>query len=308
MKTGEPPTALKARTGEFTPPTRERQARSKSPRDGEGFTPSLGQFYTTGIKAAALRAYHGGMEHLGDIARYLDSAAYRLKGQGGPRPAFGHAPFVTITRQAGAGGRILADAVLERLNRRSGPAYEGWQVFDRSILHMLAEDPKLKVSMRHLLNEEYHNRLTDYVEEALFGWTPQDVLMAKIFRAARALCGAGKIIIVGRGSQCATADLPGGIHVRLVASKERRLRKLKREWGIDEKRALKRMEELDEARKMLVRVHFRRDADDPLLYDAVFNGDRLPYSEIADWIVEEIEKKAHLLEAAAGRTRSAGSA
>ena len=248
------------------------------------------------------------MEHLSDVSRYLDSAAYRLRGEGGTKPAFGHAPFVTISRQVGAGGHALARAVLAAFARRSGPAFEGWEVFDRALFDMLAQDPRLKVSMRYLLDEEYHSRMTDYVEETLAGWTPQDVLQARIFRAARALAGAGKVIIIGRAGACATADLRGGVHLRLVASLERRLKSVMRKWGMDEKRARRRLEDLEEARRMLVRVHFRRDVDDPLLYDAVFNEDRLPSAEIAEWVAGEVEKKAHLLEITASRTRSAGNA
>lgn len=248
------------------------------------------------------------MEHVKDVARYLDSASYRLRGSGGAKPSFGHAPFVTISRQVGACGHGLAKAVLEALDRRRGDCFRGWELFDHPLLKMVSEDPLLKVSMRYLLDEEYHSRLTDYLEEALGGWTPQDVLQAKIFRAARALAGAGKVVIIGRAGACVTGDLRGGVHVRLVASRERRLRAVMRRWGMDERRARRRLEELEEARHMLVRAHFRRDVEDPLLYDAVFNEDRLPTAEVADWIVGEIEKKAHLLEAAAGRTRSAGTA
>lgn len=242
------------------------------------------------------------MEHASDVARYLDSAAYRLT-QAEPKPAFGHAPFVTISRQVGADGHALAEAVLDALARRpGGEPLQGWQVFDRALFTMISEDPTLKVSMRYLLDEEYHSRMTDYLEMALGSWTPQDVLQAKIFRYARALAGAGKVVIVGRGAACATADLPGGIHVRLVASPERRLQRVMRRTGLDERQARKRMDELEESRRLLVRVHFRRDVDDPLLYDAVFNEDRLPFGEIASWIASEAEKKAHLLGRAADRT------
>jgi hypothetical protein len=240
------------------------------------------------------------MEHASDVARYLDSAAYRLT-KAEPKPAFGHGPFVTISREVGADGHALAEALLDALARRGGTAFEGWQVFDRALFAMIAEEPRLKVSMRYLLDEEYHSRMTDYLEQTLGSWTPQDVLQAKIFRYARALAGAGKVIIVGRGAACATADLAGGIHVRLVASLQRRLLALQRRTGLDEKRARKRLEELEEARRLLVRAHFGRDISDPLLYDAVFNEDRLPTSEIASWIAGEVEKKAHLLDHAAKR-------
>jgi cytidylate kinase len=247
------------------------------------------------------------MEHLSDVARYLDSAVYRLTEQR-PRPDFGRSPFVTISRQVGADAHGLAEAVLGALARRDGPAFEGWEIVDGRLFRMIARDEKLKVSMRYLMDEEYHSRLTDYLEQTLGQWTPQDVVQAKIMRAVRALAGAGKVIIVGRAAALAAAELPGGVHVRLVASKERRLKRVMRRSSLDERRARRRMDELEESRRALVHAYFRRDVDDPLLYDAVFNEDRLPAGEIAEWIAAEVEKKALLLERAATRTRPEASA
>ncbi len=234
------------------------------------------------------------MEHISDVVRYLDSVAYRMELAPNP-PPFGHSPFVTISRQAGADGHALARAILEALGRRHGEAFEGWEVFDKYLFQMLAEDPRLKAPMRYLLDEEYHSRATDYFEQ-LFGWyTPQDVLTARILRSVRAIAGAGKVVIVGRAGATATADMRGGIHVRLVASEERRIALLRRRTGLDDKRAKSRLAELDEGRRRMIREHFKRDVSDPLLYDAVFNEDRLPTSEIAEWIADEVEKKAALL-------------
>jgi len=234
------------------------------------------------------------MEHVSDVVRYLDTAAYRME-QAPPARRFGHSPFVTISRQAGADAHALARAVLDALARRRGEAFEGWEVFDKYLFQMLAEDPRLKAPMKYLLDEEYHSRATDYFEQ-LFGWyTPQDVLMSRIFRSVRAIAGSGKVVIVGRAGACVTADMRGGIHVRLVASLEHRVEALRRRTGYAEKRAKQRLEELDHGREMLIRQHFRRDVKDPLLYDAVFNQDRVPLGEIADWIADEVEKKSAAL-------------
>jgi hypothetical protein len=233
------------------------------------------------------------MEHVSDVARYLEAMTSRMV-EAGSAHRFGHAPFVTISRQAGTGGHALAEAVLRALQRRGGDAFKGWEIFDRALFQLLAQEPRLKVSMRYLLDEEYHSRLTDYFEQAFGWWSPQDVVLARIARSVRALAGAGKVIIVGRAGACATSDMSGGVHVRLVASAERRLAAIKRRTGLDDRAARRRLADLEESRSLLVRVHYKRDIGDPLLYDAVFNEDRLPSGEIAEWIAAEVEKKAGL--------------
>src|SRR5215204_3288809 len=75
----------------------------------------------------------------------LHSADYELHhggphgGSGGPRPA---APFVTISRQAGAGGRSFARELARRLNERD-PGDLPWTVWDNELVERVANENHL---------------------------------------------------------------------------------------------------------------------------------------------------------------------
>lgn len=67
----------------------------------------------------------------------------------------GGAPFVTISRQAGAGGHVVARALLDRtFEARPKALFEGWSLFDERLAEMVAENPALKVSLKGLAEED----------------------------------------------------------------------------------------------------------------------------------------------------------
>ena len=85
----------------------------------------------------------------------------------------------------------------------------------------------------------------------------------------------GRIVFVGRASHLLTQSLPGGFHVRLVAGKETRIRRLMELQHVGEGEARSIIERTDLGRRRFVKSHFGRDIDDPHTYDLVINTDRI---------------------------------
>ena len=67
------------------------------------------------------------MSELEKIKSFLESASYEGKQGPGLDRGNGRYPFVTISRQAGAGGNSLGDAILDELKDRRDPLFQGWQ-------------------------------------------------------------------------------------------------------------------------------------------------------------------------------------
>jgi Trp operon repressor len=137
----------------------------------------------------------------------------------------GMRPFITISRQGGAGAHTLAEAILKEMGKRQNqPFFQGWHIFDNELCHMLEQDAQLKVTMDSLLTEEYRSALDDLIHELIDGASPQYAIVKKMSRCIRTLALMGKAIIVGRGGACLTQDLGLGVHVRLVAPFQARVR------------------------------------------------------------------------------------
>lgn len=237
--------------------------------------------------------------HLKHVARYLDSLAFRKADREDGRP-WGTGPFVTISRQAGAGGHALAEALIKELSgSRKDSASDDWQLFNQTLLSLMSKEPGLDESLHSILNEEYYSKGHDYIRQVLGGRPPQDVVLRRIFGLIRSLAGAGKVIIVGRAGVCLTRDMPGGVHIRLVAERESRLAALGRQLCIDRAAAVKKLRDLESARANLARTHFGRDIEDATLYDCVWNTDRVETAAIARWIAGRIEEKVQASQRAA---------
>jgi len=173
-----------------------------------------------------------------NVRPIVDSIVYREKAGQWPNALRGQFPFVTISRQSGAGGHTLALAVMEELKKEfEGGWSQGWQVMDQEICRQVAEDPAVRVPVDSLLAAEYHSELEDILKELFLGYCSQDAVIRRMLHLIRDSATFGKVILVGRGASCLTRDLPMGVHIRLVASFESRLRRMRQSMNINEKQA-----------------------------------------------------------------------
>ena len=64
-------------------------------------------------------------------------------------------PFITISRQAGAGGTTVAELLARMLNEDCKARPEiPWTVFDRNLVEKVLEDHELPEEFRNLIKEE----------------------------------------------------------------------------------------------------------------------------------------------------------
>lgn len=216
-------------------------------------------------------------------------------------------PFVTISRQAGAGGHSLAAALIEAMEEHPRrDLFAGWRVVSRDICGRLASDPRFKVSKEDILLERFRSVTGDLLAGFLTGDTPHELVLAEMFRLVRRFAQEGRVIVVGRGGACLTRDLPGGVHVRLVGSAPRRIERLAAALGLAHDAAAAELKRRDANRRRLLRDHFGKDADDALLYDVVWNTDHVHMEDCARNVLMLVEGRADRLvrerEAAASPT------
>lgn len=201
-------------------------------------------------------------------------------------------PFVTISRQAGAGGHLLSYVILsEFLKHKESSLFDGWHVFDKDLCEVVAKDPKLQGTMEILVAEKYRSEFRDFVESLFTGQSKQYLLYKTTFKVVRMLAMIGKVIIVGRGSALVTADLPQGIHLRLVAPRANRIIWMMKRFKLNKEDASKAVDKQDSDRKKLIKLFFHRDIEDPLLYDAVWNTGKVGLEVITRAAIDLIQDR-----------------
>lgn len=92
-------------------------------------------------------------------------------------------------------------------------------------------------------------------------------------------------VIVGRGAAFVLRGWPGMLHVRLVAGREARLRRVIERTGLEPDEAARRLETADRERREYLKHHYGVDWSDPLHYSMVLNTEALDCETAARIIV-----------------------
>lgn len=202
-------------------------------------------------------------------------------------------PVITITRQTGSGGNLVANKLSEYLQNRV-PTHCSWAVFDQNIVEKVLEDHDLPKEMARYMPEDKRSFINDMIEE-LFGLHPSSWdLVRQTAETILHLAQAGNVILVGRAANVVTSRMPNTFHVRLVGSFEERVKRVMTIGKMSQKEAEQYVKKEDEARVKYLKHYFNKDPNDPLLYHLTINTDRIPPEEAAVVIGEAVIHHFHL--------------
>lgn len=233
------------------------------------------------------------MNRVENIERYLRA---KLAADIRPRDTTegpGVHPFVTISRQAGTGGHELADAMLDVFAEEPDTnLFSGWQVYDKTVCEIVAQDPKFASSLDSLLEEEYRSKANDFFHQVLRSTVDQNMVMDRVFLVVRTIAGMGKAVIVGRAGAQVTRGMPQGVSIRMVAPEAYRIERAMRIRGISEREARAGGRKRDTDRARLIKAHFDCDIADPTGYDATFNAASLDHHQMARAVARLVRERA----------------
>lgn len=205
-------------------------------------------------------------------------------------------PFVTISRQHGAGGATLGRELVDRLNardRRTIDAENGqrWTLWDDELVTRVAEEHHLPASLVESLEDQKPTWLGQFLGslpsfDPGAGGASADEF--KVYRrvavTVRALAESGRVVIVGRGSAFITHNLPMGVHVRLVAPLRDRINATASELGVAKDAAEKVLHDKDQRRQAFFRRHWPGRGMEPENYTATLNTSAVPAQALADCV------------------------
>jgi cytidylate kinase len=217
---------------------------------------------------------------LDNFGRYLQAQAAVPEKDRQARPL-----TITISREAGAGGKTIAELTARRLTTvENSLTASPWAVFDANLAKRVLEDHQLPANLERFVAEDARLPVEAIVEEVLglhpSAWTLVQHTTHTILR----LAALGHTILVGRGANVITARLPHVFHVRLVAPLATRIHQIAEYYHLGEAEAAKVVRELDQARRRYLRRYFNAEVDDPTLYDVTLNTGRLGFARAAEVI------------------------
>lgn len=227
-------------------------------------------------------------------------AEQQLREPGGESQHKDVAPFVTISRQAGAGGWSLAKLLVERLNTID-PGERQWAAWDRELLERIAEEHHIPAALVESLE---HPRC--WLEDLLSGISLSNdaasldeyQVYRRVASTVRGLARAGRSVIVGRGAVYATNDLPGGVHVRLIAPVEYRIARVARLMKVPEAKAAAEIHRLDRHREAFHRRYWPGKALMAEVFTITFNAAAITEEQMVASVLPLIRRSSPSLVAA----------
>jgi cytidylate kinase len=219
---------------------------------------------------------------------------------------------ITISRQYGSGGDIIAQEICKRL---------GYQYFDKQMIVDVADQVGIARRLAIDYSEDTHEvqtfldrlfrntataaQMLAWAENPAIASSPEradltdEAVIGLIKRAVRTAYKRGKVVIVGRGGQVLLKDQPGVLHVRIVAPLENRIQRVKalliqeRPGTTGDLELRRKAQDLIAQRDVASADYIKRFYDydwaNPLLYHAILNTGELSM-EVATQIILELAR------------------
>jgi cytidylate kinase len=184
--------------------------------------------------------------------------------------------LITISREYGAGGGELAARLARAL---------GWELLDHELLHRAAQLEHLPDAELEALDEQAVSlsdrfRIHPMHERYIHG----------LSEAARQAALQGKVILVGRGTRQLVGGSSESLHLRLVAHRDWRVRRMAAIEGLDPDEAAARCLAVDRARERFTRYFFGASAWSPCEYDLVVNTGRVSLDQVVELVADLVRE------------------
>jgi cytidylate kinase len=188
-------------------------------------------------------------------------------------------PVITISRQAGAGGRKLAEALAERL---------ALDLHDRNIVEKIARDSRLSREMIEELDETEMNQARLWVQGVLNQRIfMRDQYHLAVVKVVTALASRGGAVFLGRGAHLILGEA-ATLRLRLVASHRTRLQNILERTNLSRAEARALMDETDRRRAKHTRKVFRMEPGKAEHFDLVINTERLNLEDQIDLVLQAL--------------------
>lgn len=182
-------------------------------------------------------------------------------------------PVITVSRQAGAGGRQLAEALCKRLDL---------QLHDRSLVEQVMRQENLPPALVAEMDEQITSQSHLWIK----GLFNRRIFLLKEYQSAltntiSALADSVGGVFLGRGANHVLGDR-ADLRLRVVAGFESRLDRIQQRVDLSRAEARALLKETDESRADFIGRIYGAPSGRPQDFDLTLNTDRLADADLAD--------------------------
>ena len=185
-------------------------------------------------------------------------------------------PVITVSKEPGADGNILAQKIAERLDL---------DIFNRDIIKGIAESAKISASVIETLEKKRLSGVEDFISSLVNKhYLYPGVYLEHLMKVVCTIAEHGRAVIVGRG---ANFILPPEkrFSVRMVAPLDVRIQNIARRFDVSAEEAKRRVIRRESRRSAFIRHSFNADISDPLHYDLTITTGKLSIESAVEAVI-----------------------
>ena len=174
--------------------------------------------------------------------------------------------IVTISREPGSGGGIVAGRLAEKL---------GIDIFHQEVINEMAKSADVSEKLVETLDGRGLSTLEDWISSLVHKrhlWP--DRYMQHLMKVVGTIGKHGRAVVVGRGGNF-ILPTEKRFSVRIVADQVWRIGNVAKEFDISPEEAKRRVMRTESDRRAFIRKYFNADIADPTHYDLVVNTETL---------------------------------
>jgi len=199
-------------------------------------------------------------------------------------------PFITISREYGSGGYEIAHEIASAINT-GGTSDPVWAAYDRKLLEKVMDDTGLSESLTETMTSNARKSMTNFIQTSFSKFPSQVTVFRRLVETIRLLAINGHVIVVGRAGNVITRDIPGGMHIRIIAPMEYKIERMVHLTGQKRPDVEKLIKTKTKERDGFIKEYVKFEPADPDNYDLIINNDRYTSKEAAQLIISAIKLK-----------------
>jgi cytidylate kinase len=191
-------------------------------------------------------------------------------------------PAIAISRSHGAGGRQVADRVAERLSL---------EIYEKQLIERIAESASVREQIVESVSSDTRGHIRRWLARMFDeGQFSDSDYLHHLTAVLLTIVRQEPALLVDFGAQF-VLERSRTLTVRIVAPREVRIKRIAELRGLDEQRAQKEVDRIDEERYHYCWRHFYCEIDDCEGYDLVINTGHLALDNIVELICQAYRER-----------------
>lgn len=194
-----------------------------------------------------------------------------------------NSPLITISREKGSGGRIIAQLVVKKLR-------SPWKLYHKEIIEEIAKNSHLERKLVEEIDEKKLSLIEEIIDD-FFGkkYLSLTRYQKLLTQTIAKIVQRGYAVIVGRGAEYLA---PYALKVRIICEMEQRIKNLMKYEKLTRDEAINLIEKSDKERADFIRTLYHHDIKKAHHYDLVIcTSENLSIEDAAEIIILSAKRR-----------------